>query len=44
MYKVNKGMSHPYNLRHNAEFLQPLVNSVRCGTERISYLGQKFGV
>ena len=30
---------HPYNLRHNAEFLQPLVNSVHCGTESISYLG-----
>ena len=30
---------HPYNLRHNAKFLQPLVNSVRCGTECISYLG-----
>ena len=30
---------HPYNLRHNAEFLQPLVNSVPCGTESISYLG-----
>ena len=33
---------HPYNLRHNAEFLQPLVNSVRCGTESISYLGPKI--
>ena len=31
----------PYNLRHNAEFLKPLVNSVRCGTEAISYLGPK---
>ena len=53
MYKVSKGMSPPqitelfprrnesYNLRHNAEFLQPLVNSVRCGTESISYLGPK---
>ena len=30
---------HPYNLRHCAEFLQPLVNSARCGTESISYLG-----
>ena len=30
---------HHYNLRHNAEFLQPLVNSVPCGTESISYLG-----
>ena len=29
---------HPYNLRHNAKFLQPFVNSVRCGTESISYL------
>ena len=54
MYKVSKGMSPPqitelfprrnesYNLRHNAEFLQPLVNSVRCGTESISYLGPKI--
>ena len=54
MYKVTKGMSPPqitelfprrnesYNLRHNAEFLQPLVNSVRCGTESISYLGPKI--
>ena len=33
---------HPYNLRHNAEFLQPFVNSVRCGTESISYLGPKI--
>ena len=33
---------HPYNLRHNAEFLQPLVNSVRCGTESIAYLGPKI--
>ena len=33
---------HPYNLRHNVEFLQPLVNSVRCGTESISYLGLKI--
>ena len=31
-----------YNLRHNAEFLQPLVNSVRCGTESISYLDPKI--
>ena len=33
---------HPYNLRHNAEFSQPFVNSVRCGTESISYLGPKI--
>ena len=33
---------HPYNLRHNAEFLKPLVNFVRCGTESISYLGPKI--
>ena len=33
---------HPYNLRHNTKFLQPLVNSVRCGTENISYLGPKI--
>ena len=30
---------HPCNLRHNAEFLQPLANSVRRGIESISYLG-----
>ena len=45
MYKVSKGASphvtelfawrneHPYNLRHNAEFLQLFVNFVRCVTE-----------
>ena len=33
---------HPYNLRHNAEFLQPPVNSVRCGAESISYLRPKI--
>ena len=33
---------HPYNLKHNVEFLLPFVNSVRCGTEGISYLGQKI--
>ena len=33
---------HRYNLRHSAEFLQAFVNSVRCGTERISYLGPKI--
>ena len=33
---------HPYNLRDNAEFLKPLVNSVYCGTESISYLGPKI--
>ena len=32
----------PYNLRHNSEFLQPLVNSVCCGTESISHLGLKI--
>ena len=49
MYKVSKGISPPqitellgYNLRHNAEFLQQLVNSVRCGTASISYLGPKI--
>ena len=54
MYKVSKGIlplqitklfprrNEPYNLRHNAEFLQPLVNSVRCGIESISYLGPKI--
>ena len=30
---------HPYNLRHNAKFLQPFVNSAYRGTESISYLG-----
>ena len=33
---------HPYNLRHNTKFLKPLVNSVRCGPESISYLGPKI--
>ena len=33
---------HPYNLRNNAEFLQPFVNSVRCGTGSILYLGPKI--
>ena len=33
---------HPYNLRHNAELLQPFLNSVRCATESISYLGPKI--
>ena len=33
---------HPYNLRHKAEFVQPFVNSVRCGTESISCLGPKI--
>ena len=33
---------HPHNLRHNAEFLEPFVNPVRCGTENISYLGPKI--
>ena len=32
----------PYNLMHNTKFLQLLVNSVRCGTEGISYLGPKI--
>ena len=32
----------PYNLRHNAEFLQPFVSSVRCGTASIPYLGPKI--
>ena len=27
---------HLYNLIHNAEFSQPFVNSVYCGTESIS--------
>ena len=33
---------HPYNLRHDAESLQPFVNSVRCGFECISYVGPKI--
>ena len=33
---------HPYNLRHNAKVLPPLVNSVRCGSESITYLGPKI--
>ena len=33
---------HSYNLRHNAEFLKPLVNSVRYETGNISYLGPKI--
>ena len=32
---------HSYNLRHKVKFLQPSVNSVRCETENISYLGPK---
>ena len=32
----------PYNLRHNAHFLQPFVNSVYFETESISYLGPKI--
>ena len=27
---------HPYKLRHNAKVLQPLVNSVRCGSGSIT--------
>ena len=33
---------HPYDLRHNDEFLQPYVNSLRYRTETISYLGKKI--
>ena len=33
---------HPYNLRHNAHFLQPFVNPVHCGTKNTSYLGLKI--
>ena len=33
---------HPYILRHNPKFLQPLVSTVHCGTESISYLGPKI--
>ena len=33
---------HLYNLRQNAKFLKPLVNSVHCGTESISYLIPKI--
>ena len=47
LYKVRKGISipliklfeqrneHTYNLRHSTEFLQPFVNFVHCGNERI---------
>ena len=31
-----------YNLRYNNEFLKSFLNSVRCGTESISYLGPKI--
>ena len=33
---------HPYNLRHNAKVLPQFVNSVRCGSESITYLGPKI--
>ena len=33
---------HPYNLRHNATFLQSFVNSAPSGNESISYLGRKI--
>ena len=33
---------HAYNLRHNANFLQPFVNSVRCGTASVSYSSPKI--
>ena len=33
---------HPYILRRKTNFLQPFVNSVRCGTESVSYLGPKI--
>ena len=46
MCKVSKGMppphQHPYNVRHNAEFLQLFLNSVYCGTESISHFGPKI--
>jgi hypothetical protein len=31
-----------YNLRQNSEFVLPLVHSVTCGTESISFLGPKI--
>ena len=31
-----------YNLRYNAKFLQPLVNSVCSGAESVSNLGPKI--
>ena len=37
-----RGNEHPYYLRHSTEFLEPFVNSVRCGPESISYLGPKI--
>ena len=33
---------HPYILRRKTNFLQPFLNSVRCGTESVSYLGPKI--
>ena len=33
-----------YNLRHNAEVLQPFVNYVHCGTRSISYWDPKIWV
>ena len=54
MYKVRKGIStpliklfeqrneHTYNLRHSTEFLQPFVNFVHCGNERILQLGPRI--
>ena len=32
----------PYDLRHNAEFLQLFLNSVHWGTQSISYLAPKI--
>ena len=32
---------HPYNLRHDTDFLHPLASSVCCGTESISYLDSR---
>ena len=32
---------HPYNLRHDTEFLHPLASSVCWGTESISYLDSR---
>ena len=36
---AQRNEQHPYNLSHNAEFLQSFINSVHCRTETISYLG-----
>ena len=34
---------HPYDLRYNAKFLQPFVNSVRCELKTSHTQAQRFG-